>query len=293
MKNNYKKLFLLFVGLTSSMMFSQKVCLIDFSGTDVAQQSTGNWNNAISTIVQDPAINIPNLISDTGVSTGFSLSNTTPFNGVNANGAITLTGAASIFPTTASMDSFFGNTALFNNVSNPIGVITFSGLDPAKLYSFEIFASRNGVGDVRSALYTVTGATTTSATLDAANNSSLTTVTSAINPDSSGVITLQAEKNTDNTNGSGFFYLGAIKMVETTGILSVNQNIFQENSITLYPNPVSDELNIRFTLENTSKSSFSIYDLSGRLIFEEKNNLNQSGTYSYKWSRKSNNGTRV
>jgi flagellar hook assembly protein FlgD len=86
-----------------------------------------------------------------------------------------------------------------------------------------------------------------------------------------------------------------MKIEETsTSIVTETRNIFADNGIlSVYPNPVLNELNINYTLQNKSTSKISIYDVMGKLIFEDNNGLNQAGNYSYKWNRMSNGNTKV
>ena len=146
---------------------------------------------------------------DTGVV--FTLSDS--FDHINGNGTTAPNGALP-FPASASRDSFFGATDPgFNNNVNITGGFTLSGLDPVKYYSFSVFSSRTGVSDNRETLYSVVGATSSSQALNPANNTTNTADILNIQPNGSGEITFQAEPGPNNTNGFGFYYLGAIQLI--------------------------------------------------------------------------------
>lgn len=125
------------------------------------------------------------------------------------------TGAAAIFPSNASSDNFFSHGATFSPATpNPEGIITISGLNPAKYYSFTIFASRNGVTNIRDAKYTFTGAGTEKMdTLNASNNTSRVAEVVSVSPSAEGIITMKVEAwISNNTSAEKFYFLGAMKM---------------------------------------------------------------------------------
>lgn len=176
---------------------------IDFGNTT----SAGAWNN----ISDQKTGTIADLLTGTGLNSGISVAVTDDFNGINNSGTTTPNPALNL-PSTASDDSFFGNTASFGGQIQPTGELQFSNLDTATTYSFTIFASRMGVSDNRETQYTVSGKTTEVVTLNVANNDSLAAVVEGILPNINGTISLLAEPGPNNTNGSGFFYLGALRM---------------------------------------------------------------------------------
>jgi hypothetical protein len=285
MKKNYK-IQILLLCLVSAISFSQQTVLIDF-GDPTSMAPAGSYNNAT-----DPSdiVGTIALINDTGASSGFTYQLTDKFHSlVNNNGTTAPTGSAAIFDAEATRDNFFGNDVLFSGETEPAGAFTLTGLDNAKFYSFEVFASRTGVADNREALYTIVGANTVSGSLDAANNTSNTVLINNVQP-SGGAITFTVEGGVNNTNSTGFFYIGAVKMLETDTTLAVDDLIIENKGLLLYPNPVETVLNINYILKSASKTSISIYDITGRLIFNADNGLNQPGTYNFKWDRLNNNG---
>lgn len=192
--------------------------LMDFG--PVATATEGNWNNI--TGHQDGKAS---LIDEHGNATGMLLKVTDPFfNGYNTSGATSPTGNAAIFPNSATSDNFFGNGAAWGaTAANPAGVITFSGLDATKKYSFTIFASRTSVTNIRDARYTFAGAgAAKSAVLNASNNVSEVVVVDDVSPDAQGVITFTTEAGPENTSAEKFYFLGAVKMMVSGGETSVN-----------------------------------------------------------------------
>jgi hypothetical protein len=280
MKTNYKKLLLILL-LVGPMVFSQQtVVLIDFGSLGAIPATNLNYNTVESTEVDTE---IANLIDNTGTSTGFVYKVTDRFNGLNVFGTQTPSGDA--------VDSYYGDTGNFGGIE-PTGAFTLSGLDNSKFYSFEVFASRMSVSDNRETLYTITGSTTATGTLNAGNNEANTVLINNIQP-SGGVITFKAEEGPNNNNSLGFYYLGALKMTETDQVLAIEEAILEANGLNVYPNPVGDELNIDYKLSNESVSEISVFDITGRLVYNAKNSKNQVGTYSFKWSRLDNNGGRL
>ncbi|ODT56815.1 MAG: hypothetical protein BGP01_11095 [Paludibacter sp. 47-17] len=191
--------------------------LLDFG--PAATGSEGNWNNIAGH--QDGKAS---LIDAYGNATGVMLKVTDPFyNGFNSSGTSAPTGDAAQFPASATSDNFFGNGAQWGTTpANPAGVITFSGLDASKAYSFVIFASRTGVTNIRDARYTFAGSgEAKSAVLNASNNVSNVAVVNEVKPTTEGVITFTTEAGPDNNSAEKFYFLGALKMSAAGGQTSV------------------------------------------------------------------------
>ncbi|MBN4070843.1 T9SS type A sorting domain-containing protein, partial [Olleya sp. AH-315-F22] len=278
MKKNYLNQILLMC-FVSTMAYSQQTVLIDFSDV-VAAAPAGSYNTAISSLV---GVDVIALINDTGASSGFTYQITDKFHTLSNNqGTAAPTGDAAIFDVAATRDNFFANDVLFSGETEPTGAFTITGLDDAKFYSFEVFASRlTGGGDNREALYTIVGANTVSGSLDPVDNTSNTVLINNVQS-TGGVITFTVSKGTNNTNSTGFFYIGVLKMLETTTTLAINDFIIENGGLSLYPNPVENVLNIKYILKSTSKTSISIYDITGKLVYNANNGLNQPGTYNFK-----------
>lgn len=183
---------------------------IDFGDNNPALMMEGNWNN-----ITDHQAASTKLIDESGNSTGITLAVTDPFyNGYNSSGTSAPTNAAAIFASNATADNFFGNGAVWGTVAaNPEGIITLSGLNPVKYYSFKIFASRTGVTNIREAKYTMTGmGAAVSDTLSASNNTSRIAEISNIKPTAEGVITFKTEAGPSNNSAEKFYFLGAMKI---------------------------------------------------------------------------------
>jgi len=179
---------------------------IDFG--DIARLSGGNYNDIDH--LQNPLFN---LVDFDGNGTGISLIVTDNFwPGSNTGGTTAPTGDAAGLPSNATSDSLFGSLVAFGGFTEPTGGITFGGMDPNLTYNFSFFASRMNVSDNREALYSLAGATNDSTTLDAANNTSNLAHIMGISPDTNGNIVLSVTAGPNNTNSSGFYYLGYVQI---------------------------------------------------------------------------------
>lgn len=183
--------------------------LFDFGQT--ANQTPGNWNNVI------PATTvINNLVDRDGNITTQSLEVTDPFFDVgepSSLGSESPFGAAGGYPVTATDDYLFGHISPFAGAaSNPLGQLKLSGLTPGVEYSFSFFAGRTGVGDIRDAQYSVTGANSDSVVLNASNNESEVARVFGILPDLNDEILIDVERGPNNDNGNGFYYLGVMQV---------------------------------------------------------------------------------
>jgi hypothetical protein len=101
---------------------------------------TQTWNNVTAGLGGDDAGVLENLLNTEGAETGLSLQMISRFNGANENGTTT----ATIYPATATRDSLFGNTELFNNLENITPVFKLAGLTAGRTYTLTFYASRLG-----------------------------------------------------------------------------------------------------------------------------------------------------
>lgn len=166
------------------------------------------WNNVPTAIGADSAGRLTALVTTNGTATAMGLQMIARFNGANLNGST----AATVFPTTATQDSLFGNTAAFGGLSDVFPSFKLTGLDPAFTYRFTFYGSRTGVSDQRETRYTVRGATEAFADLDASNNTNNVAVVAGVAPDAQGEITLALAPGPNNNNGNRFTYLGAMQV---------------------------------------------------------------------------------
>jgi hypothetical protein len=138
-----------------------------------------------------------------------------------------------IFPPNATRDSLYGNTEIFNEITNIFPRFKLTGLDPALSYNLTFYASRTGVGDNRSKLYTVEGATTATATLNVANNISNVVTVAAFAPDALGEITIGLTPAPANNNGNHFTYLGVLKVQPAQVVLEFLAPVLIDGQLTL------------------------------------------------------------
>jgi hypothetical protein len=198
-------------------------CLFDFGAagsttgkaTAPANDPARMWNN-VTGIGLNSNGRLDTVVGTGGEATRLGLVMLSRFNGVNENG----TTVSPAFPVNATRDSLYGNTETFNGLQNVFPRFKLTGLDPATAYTFTFFASRTGVGDNRETGYTVTGATTEFASLNAANNVAATAEVSRLHPTSEGEVTISLAPTPANTNANHFTYLGVLQVrsAETTNL---------------------------------------------------------------------------
>lgn len=182
-----------------------------FDFGDLAQQTAGDYNNI--THLREP---IADAIDSAGNGTGISLTVTDAFwPGSNTSGTTSPSGDATIFDAQATRDNLFGCITEFGGFTEPTGGFTLGGLSaaPGVSYTFTFFASRLGVSDNRETAYDVDGATSGIGYLNASNNHSEVAVVSNIEADMNGEIRVLVSPGPNNNNASGFYYLGAMKIV--------------------------------------------------------------------------------
>lgn len=146
-----------------------------------------------------------------GAFTGYSIAVSDAFNGINRTGSDNPDPALGL-PVTVTDDSFFGNVAPFAGKEEPTGAVTFEGLSIGEAYSFDIYASRAGATDTREAQYVVTGAGEETVILNATDNDSML-VSATMMPAADGTITITASPGPNNDNASGFYFMGAVRMM--------------------------------------------------------------------------------
>jgi hypothetical protein len=187
--------------------------LVDFgaagSPTELIEAPpSASWNNITATMGIDPAGQLAGLVSTNGTATAMGFQMVSRFNGANTGGAQNST----ILPVTATQDSLFGNTEAFNNLSNILPVFKLTGLDTNYVYSFNFYASRTGASDNRETRYTVTGANSGTADLNASNNIDTTANVTGIRANDDGEITIALTAGPNNNNANHFTYIGAMRM---------------------------------------------------------------------------------
>lgn len=202
------KILIYLCALISITTYAQNYAFFDFGKSKNATQ--GNWNNVVVKNHKQEVLTF-DVIDFEGKETNIIFTLTDSFDFINSNGT-TVPDAKLGFPSSATMDGFFGSNGFSGDV-DLTGGFTLSGLDPAIYYSFSVFASRDEASKNFEALYTITGRTTGYSHFDAANNTSNTANILNIQPNANGEIKFQAEAGPSNTDDHGLFYLGAIQLI--------------------------------------------------------------------------------
>jgi lysophospholipase L1-like esterase len=168
------------------------------------------WNNVTAAIGGMPGGRLDSLRAVDGTFTPFGMVIDEPFAGANEAGVA----ASPLFPENAGKDSLFGHAGEFDGRSNVRPGFRLTGLNRDAAYHLTFFASRAGVTDVRETVYTVTGESTQTATLDASNNGSQVASVGAVVPDPSGEVTIRLDPGPANTSPQQFSYLGVLRLEE-------------------------------------------------------------------------------
>lgn len=202
MKNKCTMLLLFLLGAATSAFAQNDTIKVDFGNIT----SPSPWNN-----VGNPNdAQIDNLLNSYGAQTDISIAVVDSFNNINVNGT-QMPNPALGFPSTATGDSFFGNTPPFGGQVQPTGAIQFSNLNLDSEYSFNIFCSRD-TPENRETQFDIEGLTTDVAFLNAGNNADMV-ATLAVFPAADGTITITCSAGSNNVNSSSFYYLGAVLMI--------------------------------------------------------------------------------
>jgi hypothetical protein len=193
---------------------SAQTYLIDFGGANITTRGpipddpNNYWNNVAVAVGTTTNGVVTNLVSSLNSTSSISLVMISRFNANNENGAQ----VSSVYPVDATRDSLYGNTEAFNNLTDIFPSFKLTGLDPVTKYTLTFYASRTGVSDIRETDYTVTGASSGLATLDAANNIDLSASVADISPDGAGEIRIDLTPSANNNNGNHFTYLGVLQV---------------------------------------------------------------------------------
>jgi hypothetical protein len=220
MKKNIILALALIYAVTGALTAQAATLFFDFGDSSQLVPSSENYN---SMTVNPPGTpTIFNAIDSTGAGTGIGVSLSGFFNGSNANGTLSPTGAAAVFHPQATRDNGFGHALAFGgNPLTPEGKIELTGLDTSgnTTYSFTFFGSRMGVTDNRETLYSVHGGTSGSSSLDTASNVSNVALVADILPDANGGIEISITPGPNNNNASRFWYIGAMSIESTTTLV--------------------------------------------------------------------------
>lgn len=166
------------------------------------------WNNVTDTIGNSATGLLTNIVTADNSPTTVGLAMVTRFTGANGNGTVD----PSPFPTEATRDSLYGNTELWSGFTNVFPSFKLTGLSPATVYNFTIYASRTGVADNRETGFGFSGAVSNYVTFNAANNVAGTTNLDGVLPDANGEILISLSPGANNNNANHFTYLGVLKV---------------------------------------------------------------------------------
>jgi hypothetical protein len=215
------KCFILGIISLIALTFSAQATTFLFDFGSGGMLTGGNYND-----FPDNNASVTNIIDDTSTPSTITVMTSGWNIGVNTTGTSTPFGDAAIFDPLATSDNYFGHTNNFNQPSpKPLGLVTFTGLDAsgATAYTFTFFGSRMDAVDNREAQFAVFGANSGTNTLNTSNNESEVAGVTNIVPTGAGTITVQVSRGPNNDNSSGYFYLGAMRMV--TGVAPTIPNI--------------------------------------------------------------------
>ena len=248
MKKNYLIITVLFFASIVSAQTPTKTVYFDCQYNATMYPSPAPWNNFYYNSdmdFNDANGNVAGHMVLAGWTQGNSSGTATP-----------VAPAANDFPTSMqTQDNIYGQNA------GSVGTITLTGLNASRVYTFTIFASRDGVSDNRETLYTATGLNSANAALNPSGNAANVCVISNIQPDATGKIVFSAQAGPNNVHASKYFYLACFKMVEydlSTNIKPVSQTkVFYANN-TLY--------------SGSENAVVKIYSITGSKIKEAKLN---------------------
>lgn len=76
--------------------------------------------------------------------------------------------------------------------------------------------------------------------------------------------------------------------IQTFGTLGVN-DILRRSNVSIFPNPTTDEAQIRISLSNDVKLNVSIYNMDGKLVHQFPSKIYESGEHIFFWYPKTDN----
>ncbi|MEO7313607.1 MAG: DUF4886 domain-containing protein [Ginsengibacter sp.] len=158
-------------------------------------------------------VTINNLKEKSGRATGITIAITERFNGKNGSGENNVTIPNWTIPNGVSSGSYYGNSkGEWNGVLIKQSTLKLTNLNPDKKYDFCFFGVRCCVGDNRETSYTVKGANEKTALLNTSGNKSKSACVEGVQPNKAGELTIEVTEGPNNNNGSGFYYISAIKI---------------------------------------------------------------------------------
>ncbi len=189
--------------------------LFDFGGNPTSKGAPPNdpffdWNNVTNAIGANDFGILSDVITTEGTATSVALEMITRFNATNTNGDL----ESELFPASASGDSLYGNTEIFNNLENIFPSFKLTGLDQGFSHTLTLYAARLGVTDNRETQYTITGADGDVVVFfnPSQNDTDQTVVVPDILPTAAGEITIALAPGPGNMNANHFTYLSVLRI---------------------------------------------------------------------------------
>ena len=96
----------------------------------------------------------------------------------------------------------------------------------------------------------------------------------------SGATTTVSSVQVQNLTKGTSLTLNGTDILHLTGTAGVDQLTSEEKSIRIYPNPTTTNSNIEFELSNAELITIELYDITGKRILSNQNNL-QTGLYTF------------
>ncbi len=87
------------------------------------------------------------------------------------------------------------------------------------------------------------------------------------------------------THGRGIWSVQVDELPETDPPLSFEEDIINKRfSMSVYPNPVSSQTNIKYYLPTADHVTLSIYNIDGRLVYQDDLGVGQAGEHTVQWN---------
>ncbi len=186
----------------------------DFTGSILINFGTAaapeGWNG-VTNFREGTSVALKN---NTNNYTGIGLTITDRFNGANTSGeAITTTDFN--MPDVVARSAYFGNSkANFGGLLIKESKMKITGLDKNMKYNFCYFGSRNQSSDNRETKFITTGKNEVVVRQNSSNNKSIVSCAEGVQPDDNGEITITVTAGENNTNGTGFYYVNAMRITK-------------------------------------------------------------------------------
>ncbi len=91
----------------------------------------------------------------------------------------------------------------------------------------------------------------------------------------------------DNTGYTGYIFgrqNALLKFVDTNNI-TIEEEI-QDISVTMYPNPLSNTLNVEYSITKSDKVEILLYNIKGQRVYQQFLGMQNSGTHTWSWTPK-------